>query len=41
MFFEDRTWQVHEVATPEELAHKLTQQTWCLCCGFVVAGHPN
>jgi len=39
--FHDRAWKVTEIATPEELAYKLTQQTWSLCNGFVVAGHPD
>src|SRR6478609_5193448 len=30
----NRVWVVVEVATPEELAEKLTQNSWCLCNGF-------
>ncbi len=36
-----RVWQVAEIETVEELAHMLTEQTWVLCSGFSVAGHPE
>ena len=41
MFFEHRAWQIREVDTANELARKLTQQTWCSCAGFFVSGHPD
>ena len=36
-----RRWGVGPVATPEELARKLTEKTWTLCTGFYVEGHPD
>jgi len=39
MMHKNRRWCVSTVATPEDLARMLTQQTWTLCSGFVVAGH--
>ena len=41
MFFEHCVLKIREVASPEELAHFLTEMTWPLCQGFVVAGHPD
>jgi hypothetical protein len=41
MFHKNRLWSVGPVATPEELAEKLTGHTWCLCTGFYVEGHEN
>jgi hypothetical protein len=41
MFHENRVWSVGPVASPEQLAEKLTDQTWTLCTGFYVAGHDN
>src|SRR5947209_8470312 len=34
-----RRWCVSTVASPEELAEKLTGHTWTLCTGFCVTGH--
>ena len=34
MFHSNRIWCVADVETPEELAEKLTEQTWTLCAGF-------
>ena len=34
MMHKDRVWCVAPVETAEELAHKLTQYSWCCCCGF-------
>ncbi len=34
MVHEHRRFSVADVATPEELAHKLTHYTWCGCNGF-------
>jgi hypothetical protein len=38
LFHKKRTWCVTPVASPEELAHKLTEQTWTLCTGFDIQG---
>ena len=38
MFHKNRTWRVGTVATPQELAEKLTKCTWTLCSGFKVEG---
>ncbi len=34
-----RVWQITEVSTPEELAEKLTEHTWCCCNGFRLGGY--
>ena len=34
-----RCWCVGEVATPEELADKLTNYTWTLCTGFKIGNY--
>jgi hypothetical protein len=36
-----RRFSVSSVASAEELAHMLTERTWCLCSGFYVQGHEN
>lgn len=36
---EDRTWCVTKVETPEELAQKLTEYSWCCCNGFELDGY--
>lgn len=36
-----RRWCVSSVPTPEELAQMLTQRTWTLCSGFIVAGQED
>ena len=41
MFHKRRTWCIHVVQSPEQLAEMLTQQTWTLCSGFAVAGHED
>src|SRR5438105_3847559 len=41
MMHAHRRWGVSAVRSPEDLAHLLTQQTWTLCTGFFVEGHPN
>jgi hypothetical protein len=43
MWHKKRIWGVEEVATPEDLARKLTRNPypWSLCTGFVVSGHPD
>lgn len=38
MLHQKRVWAVSEVASPEELAEKLTSMTWCLCNGFKLDG---
>jgi hypothetical protein len=40
MMHNRRRWCVSPVASPEDLAEKLTQRTWTLCTGFSVATHP-
>jgi hypothetical protein len=39
MFHSDRVWCVSPIASAEELAHKLTQTTWCGCQGFELNGY--
>jgi len=34
MFWQKRTYQVFEVDSPESLAEKLTEHTWCGCQAF-------
>jgi len=34
MLHRNRVWSVTDVVSPEELAHKLTQQTWTGCSAF-------
>jgi len=41
MFHKHRTWAIHRVNTAEELAGMLTQRTWTLCSGFLIAGHED
>ena len=41
MMHNRRRWCVSPVTSAEELAEKLTQHTWTLCTGFVVATHPQ
>jgi hypothetical protein len=41
MFHDNRTWQIAEVASAEQLARMITESTWALCNGFYVAGHPD
>ena len=41
MVHERRRFSVADVATPEELAHKLTHYTWCGCNGFRLPGRPH
>ena len=38
MMHSRRRWGVGPVASADELAHKLTESTWCLCTGFYVQG---
>jgi hypothetical protein len=39
MFHEHRRWTVAPVESPEELARKLTEITWCCCNGFSLGGY--
>ena len=41
MFHANRTWCIHRVDSAETLAEMLTQRTWTLCSGFVIAGHDD
>jgi hypothetical protein len=41
MMHSHRRFCVGSVESAEELAHMLTERTWCLCCGFYVQGHEN
>ncbi len=34
-----RTWVIAHIATPEELAEKLSECTWCCCQGFAIADY--
>jgi len=34
-----RRWCLQQVGTAEELARKLTQQSWTLCCGFEIGNY--
>jgi len=36
MIHENRRWCLQTVGSAEELARKLTQQGWTLCCGFEI-----
>ena len=36
MMHEDRVWRKREVASAEDLAHKLTKTTWCVCTAFAI-----
>ena len=40
MLHADRIWVLAEVASVEELAVNLAEQTWCLCQAFTVSGSP-
>ncbi len=39
VFHRQRRWCVTPAASPEELAGKLTEQTWTLCTAFELAGY--
>jgi len=39
MFYKRGYWSVAPVANAEELATKLTEQTWTLCTGFSLGGY--
>ena len=39
MLHDRRRWKVASVASAEELARMLTEQTWCLCTGFELGGY--
>lgn len=39
MLHKQRTWTVAEVLSPEDLAEKLTQHTWCCCNAFRLQGY--
>lgn len=39
MMHAHRQWVVTPVASPEELAHKLTEHSWCGCNGFNLNGY--
>ena len=41
MLHADRIWCLSEAASAEDLAEKLTEQTWCLCQAFQVKDHPR
>ena len=38
MMHQTRRWGLATVASPEELAQKLTATTWTLCQGFALGG---
>lgn len=39
MMHQSRRWTVAAVESAEDLARKLTEQTWCCCNGFSLAGY--
>lgn len=39
MLHRDRRWVVQEAESPEQLAHDLTERTWCGCNGFKLSGY--
>lgn len=39
MFHDKRTWCIHSVDSPEELARTLTEYTMCCCNAFELAGY--
>ncbi|HUY33175.1 MAG TPA: hypothetical protein VMV69_10365 [Pirellulales bacterium] len=39
MMHKDRRWCVAPVATAEQLAHDLTERTWCCCNGFELCSY--
>lgn len=41
MFHNNRIWCLGAVASPEELAEKLTNHTWTLCTAFTIVGHED
>jgi len=39
MMHTDRVWCVNAVESAEELAHKLTEMTWCSCTAFELGSY--
>jgi hypothetical protein len=39
MLHKRRVWSVAKVESPEDLAEKLTQHTWCCCNAFELQGY--
>lgn len=39
MFHERRRWSIAHADSAEQLAHKLTEQTWTICSGFQFRGY--
>ena len=39
MVHDKRTFQVSDVASPEELAEQLAEHSWTLCTGFRIGGY--
>jgi len=39
MMHTNRVWSVSNVLSPEDLAHKLTNTTWCCCTGFRIGDY--
>ncbi len=39
MMHTSRTWCIFPIATPEDLAHKLAESTWCLCTAFEIGDY--
>lgn len=39
MMHKSRSWTVARVDSAEELAHKLTEHTWCCCNGFELGSY--
>jgi hypothetical protein len=39
MMHKSRHWTIAAVESPEDLARKLTEHTWCCCNGFSLGGY--
>jgi hypothetical protein len=39
VFHKHRVWAVGHVESPAQLAEKLTDYSWCSCCGFRLGGY--
>jgi hypothetical protein len=41
MLHKNRRWCLNIVSTPEELAKRLVEESWCCCAAFAVQGHED
>ncbi len=39
MMHKHRTWVVSHIASPDDLAQKLAEHTWCCCQGFAIVDY--